>query len=102
LLAPGNAKVATDFTGYFANAALSNAKDLNDVRQNINSFLGKFGLSNDALAQGIVELAKGGYIDQGTAQVWIGGIQQRMSASFTGDLKATQTTPQKIEAVSNK
>lgn len=87
LLAPGNAKIATDFTGYFANAAMSNAKDLNDVRRNIDTFLGKFGLSNDTLAQGIVELAKGGYIDQGTAQAWIGGIQQRMNPSFTGDYK---------------
>ena len=95
LLAPGNAKIATDFTGYFANAAMSNAKDLNDVRRNIDAILGKFGLTNDALAQGIVELAKGGYINQGTAQAWIGGIQQRTNPSFMGD----RATPEKAARV---
>jgi hypothetical protein len=90
LLAPGNSKIVTDFTGYFANAAMSNAKDMNDVRRNIDAFLAKFGLSNETLAQGIIELAKGGYIDQGTAQGWLGGIEQRMNASFTGDAPTTK------------
>ena len=102
MLSPGNSKVATDFIGYFANAALSNAKDLNDVRQNINSFLAKFGLSNDTLAQGIVQLAKGGYVDQRTAQVWLGGIQQRTTTSFKGDFEMTLTTPQTSQAITNE
>ena len=98
LLAPGNSKIATDFTGYFANAALSNAKDLTDVQRNINSFLGRFGLSNDSLAQGITQLAQGGYIDQGTAQAWIEGIHQRMSPSFRGDFEMTQPKPETNQA----
>ena len=102
LLAPGNTKIATDFTGYFANAAMSNAKDLNDVRRNIDSFLGRFGLSNEKLAQGIIELAKGGYIDQGTAQGWIGGIQQRMNPSFVGDIGTTRPTRAATQDVTNE
>jgi len=94
LLAPGNTKVATDFTGYFANAALSNAKDLNDVRRNVDFLLAKFGLNNDKLAQGVVELAKGGYVDEATARVWIGGIQQRANPQFRGDFEMTlKNTP---------
>jgi hypothetical protein len=77
---------------------MSNAKDLNDVQRNINSFLGRFGLSNDSLAQGIIQLAQRGYIDQGTAQAWIEGIHQRMSPSFRGDFERTQPKPQTNQA----
>lgn len=102
LLAPGNKKIATDFTGYFANAALSNAKDLNDVRQNIGSFLRKFGISNDALAKGIVQMAQSGLVDQHTARVWIGGIQQRMNPNFKGDFELSQKSTVANDRVNNE
>ena len=91
LLAPGNTKIRTDFVGYFANAILGNAKDLNDVRRNVDFLLGKFGLSNDTLANGIVHMARMGAIDQNTAQGWIGGIQQRMDPAFSGDFERAPT-----------
>jgi len=90
LLAPGNTKIQNDFTGYFANAALSNARDLNDVRDNINSFLTRFGLTNESLQNGIVYLAQSGMVDEHTAQVWIGGINQRADLKFKGDFELTQ------------
>jgi hypothetical protein len=100
LIAPGNQKVATDFTGYFANAALSNARSLDDVRKNINFLLAKFGLTNDKLAQGIVQLAQSGYVDEATAKVWIGGIQQRANTSFKGDFEMSRKDVTSDEAPS--
>ncbi|MEY4668133.1 MAG: hypothetical protein RL518_832 [Pseudomonadota bacterium] len=91
LLAPGNSKIRTDFVGYFTNAILTNAKDLNDVRRNVDFFLGKFGLSNETLANAVVQMAQAGAIDQQTAQGWIGGIRQRMDETFRGDFEPTST-----------
>jgi hypothetical protein len=87
LLAPGNTKIRTDFVGYFTNAILGNAKDLNDVRRNVDFLLGKFGLSNETLANGIDHMRRMGAIDQNTAQGWIGAIQQRMDPAFTWDFE---------------
>jgi hypothetical protein len=92
LLAPGETKVRNDFVGYFANAILSNAKDLNDVRRNVDFFLGRFGLSNELLANGIAQLAGAGAIDGRTAQVWMGGIQQRTDKTFAGDFQLTTSS----------
>jgi hypothetical protein len=89
LLAPGDTKVRNDFVGYFANAILSNAKDLTDVRRNVDFFLRTFGLSNESLAKGIAQLASVGAIDGSTAQVWMGGIQQRMDKTFEGEFEMT-------------
>jgi hypothetical protein len=94
LLAQGNTKIQTDFVGYFTNAILSNAKDLNDVRANVGLFLSKFGLTNDQLANAITQMANAGMIDQNTARGWIGGIQQRMDRSFMGgvEVKSAQAS----------
>lgn len=94
LVAQGNQKVGTDFTGYFANAVLSNAKSLSDVRRNVDFFMAKFGLTNDKLAQGVVQLAQAGGVDEATARVWIGGIQQRANPRFQGDFEMTRKDAQ--------
>jgi hypothetical protein len=91
LFAQGNTKIQTDFVGYFTNAILSNAKDLNDVRANVDLFLSKFGLTNDQLANAVGQMANAGMIDQTTAQGWIGGIHQRMDRSFMGGIEATSS-----------
>ncbi len=85
LFAQGNTKIQTDFVGYFANAILSNAKDVNDVRKNVDFFLQQFGLTNENLANAVIQMANAGAIDQNTAQGWIGSIQHRMDLSFGGD-----------------
>jgi hypothetical protein len=89
LVAQGNTKIQTDFVGYFTNAILSNAKDLNDVRANVELFLSKFGITNEQLATAVGQMANAGMIDKTTAQGWIGGIQQRMDRSFMGGVELT-------------
>ena len=77
LLAPGNTKIRNDFAGYFANAALSNAKTLADVKMNIDYFVKKFGLTDESLVSGIAQMARGGYLEQSLAQAWVDGVVQR-------------------------
>lgn len=80
LFSQGNSKVHTDFVGYFTNAALSNAKDLNDVRNNVNALVSQFGISNEQLANAIASMAQSGRLDRKTAEDWITGIAQRVDA----------------------
>lgn len=91
LVAQGDTKIQTDFVGYFTNAILSNAKDLNDVRANVELFLAKFGLTNEQLANAVNQMANAGIIDKTTAQGWIGGIQQRLDPSFMDGESFTST-----------
>jgi hypothetical protein len=83
LLSQGNRKIHVDFVGYFANAAVSNANSLADVKRNVDSFMTRFGLSNETLAQAIVRLAQSGRIDQSTAQAYIKGIAERAHVSVS-------------------
>lgn len=98
LLAPGNTKIRNDFAGYFANAAIANAEDLGDVKRNIDHFIQKFGLTNESLVNGIVQMAQGGYIDRTLAEAWISGVAQR--AHLT-DNQARQLTLQQTPVAEN-
>ncbi|MFO0416008.1 MAG: hypothetical protein ACK5Y6_01850, partial [Pseudomonadota bacterium] len=80
LFSKGDAKVQSDFVGYLTNAALSNAKSPEQLLANVTVIMKQFGVNDQALAQGVVEAAKAGLIDEPTAREWIGGIEQRMAA----------------------
>jgi hypothetical protein len=73
----GNEKIKTDFVGYLANAAMSNAKSLEDVRDNVQAIFGQFGVNDESLAQGIVSAAQQGLLDEQTAMAYLGGIDER-------------------------
>jgi hypothetical protein len=92
VLAQGNKKLQTDFVGYFANAAMSNAKTLEDVANNINSFMQRFGITHEALAKAVIQAAQNGQLDRTVAEAYINGIQQLANPSLIPDL-ARQPTP---------
>lgn len=89
IVSQGNEKIHTDFVGYFANAALSNAKDLNDVRANVNAIMKQFGLNNEAVAQATIQAAQAGLIDEPVAAAWLNGIEERLSQDFEGDFSSS-------------
>jgi hypothetical protein len=92
-ISQGNQKVQSDFVGYFSNAAVSNAKSLNDVRDNVNAIIKQFGLDDKKIVQGIVEAARSGAIDSELAKAWLNGVKERSSTDFTGeDSAATRGT----------
>lgn len=79
LLSQGNQKVHVDFVGYFTNAALSNARSLTDVRDNVNAIMKQFGVTDDVLFKTIASAAKSGQLDSTTAAAWVNGINERHS-----------------------
>lgn len=86
-LSQGNQKVQSDFVGYFANAAISNAKSIDDVKANVNTIMKQFGLSDSKLVKAITTAAEAGEIPEDEAKAWLNGVRERTSASFKGDGK---------------
>jgi hypothetical protein len=84
-LSQGNPKVQSDFVGYFANAATSNAKSLNDVKANVNTIMKQFGLNDTKLVKGISQAAEAGELPADEAQAWLNGVRERTSTDFKGD-----------------
>jgi len=97
LLAQGNPKLKSDFVGYFTNAALTNAKSLDDVRKNVNLFVQRFGLTDESLAQAITKAAQSGAIPPDVAGAYINGIQERANPSFMGSLDSGASATQPME-----
>lgn len=81
LVSQGNQKIQSDFTGYFANAALSNAKTLDDVRANVASIMTQFGVDDESLAKATIASYNAGALDEATARPYLNGIEERR-ASF--------------------
>lgn len=73
----GTEKIKTDFVGYFANAAMSNAKGIEDVRDNVQAIFTQFGVNDETLARGIVSATQQGLLDEQTAMAYLGGIDER-------------------------
>jgi len=88
LVSQGNEKIHTDFVGYFANAALSNAKNLDDVRDNVNAIMKQLGLTDRIVAEATRQAAEAGLIDEPVAAAWLNGISERTTRDFGGDLSS--------------
>jgi secreted protein with Ig-like and vWFA domain len=83
----GNQKVQSDFVGYLANAAISNAKSINDLKANVNSIIKQFGLDDRTIAGGISDAVKSGAIDKDIGAAWLNGVKERTSPRFQGEEK---------------
>lgn len=92
LLSQGNEKIKTDFVGYFANAAMSNATSLDGVRNNVGAILQQFGVPDEALAQAVIQAANSGQLNQETAVAYLNGIQERNDPRFLGNFHQAQTS----------
>jgi hypothetical protein len=79
----GDKKLASDFAGYFANAAMSNASSIEGVRANILNFMDKLGLNQQTATQAIDQLFQGGKIDEGTRNAFVNGINTLISGKIT-------------------
>jgi len=82
LLSQGNQKVKTDFTGYFANAALSNASSLDDVRANVDAIMAQWGITDELLYQGIMQAGRAHRIPAETVRAYLSGIDERRNPTF--------------------
>jgi len=85
LMSGGNQKLKIEFMGYFANAALSNAKSLDDVKKNVGVIMARFGVTDEQLYKAVSSAAQAGQLDRETAMAYIGGMRERLDPSFMGD-----------------
>lgn len=76
-----NPKLKGDFTGYFANAAMSNAQSIEGVRANFLQFASKLGLTPDNWGAKLVEAKNAGVFND--EQLAING--HAVNALFMGD-----------------
>jgi hypothetical protein len=100
LLSKGNEKIHTDFVGYFANAALSNAKSIDDVKANVNAIIKQFSLNDEAIANATKEAAASGLIDEGVAMAWLNGIEERTNPEIELDVAPSSEGSETEEASS--
>lgn len=73
----GNRKLQTSFTGYFTNAALSNAgNDLERARLNVLAVYAQFKAEPTMVYEGLVSLLKTGTITQEEFNAYANGVQE--------------------------
>jgi hypothetical protein len=90
-LSQGNQKVQSDFVGYLANAALSNAKSIDDLRANVNSIIKQFGLDDKTIVSGVSEAVKSGALDKDIGAAWINGVKERIDSKFKVEKQPKET-----------
>jgi hypothetical protein len=76
ILGNGDKKIQSDFTGYFSNAAISNAKDAASAKANVQAFYNQVGMTKDQWTSKINELKDAGKINQQEADVYISKLNQ--------------------------
>ena len=76
VLTGGDKKLGSDFTGYFVNAALSNATTLDEAKANLQAIFKQFGVSPDAVTQGIQGLRARGKVTAEAAAVYESGFRR--------------------------
>lgn len=89
----GDDKLRSDFAGYFTNAAMSNAGDVNAARQNALAFYKQAGLDANKATSAINQLEQAGKITKDEANVYRAGIGQVFGQPQNPALPAQPTPP---------
>lgn len=93
ILTGGDQKLGSDFTGYFVNAATSNATTLNEVKQNMLAIFDSFQITPEQAAETLFALGKEGKIKENEFEAYLNGFssifrfentqQQESSAEYS-------------------
>jgi hypothetical protein len=81
LMGGASEKLKTDFTGYFVNAAVSNAKSQEEVIANVAAMMGSLGITDELLTESVIYGGKAGTISADKAEVYLRGVQERGSVT---------------------
>lgn len=76
LITGGHEKLGPDLTSYLVNAAVSNASNLEEVRENIIAIYSQSKMEPEIIARGVLELAEAGKLPEEHIEPFIGGIAQ--------------------------
>jgi hypothetical protein len=80
LVSGGDKKLASSFAGYFANAAISNAKTPEDVRQNMLTIFSKFNASPEQTMAALQQLGSAGKITGEEFAAFANGMRTMMGS----------------------
>lgn len=83
VLTAGNPKLRSDFAGYLANGAMSNAETIEGVRANVLNYMNKLGLNSSTISGKLTELFQAGRISQDQLNAYVHGV----GTLFKGDPK---------------
>jgi len=89
VLTGGDAKLTSDFAGYFANASMSNTDDIEGVRANILQIMKNMKLTRQSAESTLQQLLSDGKIDEPHYQAYMISLD----TLFKGDSKQYVTTP---------
>lgn len=95
IITGGDPKLSNDFTGYFTNAALSNAKNIEDARKNALAIFKAMNVDAQKVAQTIVALAEQGRISEDTARAYLSGFTYLIDGAKKTATKAKTTAANK-------
>lgn len=77
IVSGGNQKIKTDFTGYFTNAALSNAVDNPDkAKQNVAAIYAQFGIPLEQIAKAVAGMVQNGQLPQQAGEVYMAKLDE--------------------------
>ena len=76
VLMGGNEKLRSDFTGYFVNAATSNASNHLQLRENALAIYAQSDITPQAVFETVAQLAQSGKIDEGRAAAYFNSLQE--------------------------
>lgn len=80
VLVGGDKKLQSDFTGYFVNAALSNAGgDIEKARSNVLAIFGQMKIAPEEVVSGLGQLAAAGSLTREELQAMLGGFRELFS-----------------------
>lgn len=80
LVSGGNPNLAREFTGYFANAVISNAKTPEEARLNAVALLKSMKVDPKQIAEGIATLVKQGTLSEETGKAYLTGLARLIDA----------------------
>lgn len=83
LLTGGDKKLKDDFTGYFTNAALSNASSLEQAQANVMTLYQQAKATPEIMVKGLAALGQNGILPTNEYPAYMNGLQDLFSANGT-------------------
>ncbi len=105
-LVGGDEKLKVAFVGYFTNAALSNAKNLEEARQNVLAMFANLQLTPEKIAGGLQQMNAAGQLRNDVFEAYLNGIitlyqpastEAMTSPVNTGAMTAEATPPPAVQ-----
>jgi hypothetical protein len=92
IIAGGNSKLRSDFTAYLTNAALSDAKTIDEAKANVQNFYSQLGITREDMNAFISDAEAKGLIDKDRANVYRANVSQ-FNLPSGGGSEGTGTMP---------